>query len=272
MQILSLPVPIFGFNFNDQLDLQGIVAGVNRVHTPSILMLSEKAIRFSGLTYLLNLFRAAQAESGVRLFLELDHGKDMGLIELCVQMEFDLIMVDFSDADFESNVLRTRKMVEMAHSAGIIVEGELGQIPNLEARTGVYKNYLTDPDLAAQFVERTNVDLLAASVGNWHGFDREKPDPDFDLIRELARRSKAPLVLHGGDFYSTTIIRRALQAGIGKVNLGPELRVVYVDALLRGLEEIDTYSADQRPVLEMARQAIEHLVLDRLSALSGSDS
>jgi len=274
MGSLTLPSPVLAFNFNDQFDLQGIVAAVDKANKPAILMLSERAIRFSGLNYLVNLFRAAQTESKSTLLLELDHSKDLELIDECLHLGFDIVMADFSDDDFDMNVLKTLQVVEVAHSAGVLVEAELGTVPSTKVALGVDRSGFTEPDLADQFVSRTNVDLLAISVGNLHGTSRQKPSPNFDLISELHHGIDVPLVLHGGDFYSNATIKHAFRAGIGKANFGPEIRAVYLEALLSGSRTIDTRTDDHRPILELARQSIEHQVSARLSALgaSGRDS
>lgn len=267
MQFLDLPSPVLAFNFNDQFDLQGIVAAADEANQPVILMLSETAIRFSGLGYLVGLFRAAQSECRARLLLELDHGKDWRLIDACLRQGFDIIMADFSDDDFPSNASKTRRVVQMAHSEGVLVEGELGEVPSTRSEMAKRAVCFTEPGLAAQFTRQTDVDLLAVSVGNLHGLSRQKPSPDFSLIRQLNGAVDVPLVLHGGDFYSDSVIRRATEAGISKANFGPELRAIYREALLNLPGGIERRPDDHRPILGQVRQRIKDQVSARLSAL-----
>lgn len=262
--------PIYGLNFNDQFDLQAITAAHNKACHPAILMLSANAIAFSRLTYLLQLFQAARAESKVRLYLQLDHGHDIDLIKECINIGFDLVMADFSSEDLESNISKTREVVDLAHKVGIMVEGGLGIIPTLRSEGQINKEHLTRPESVSKFVEQTGVDLLAISVGNVHGVNRQKPSLNIELIKAIGQELRVPLVLHGADFYSNSVLHQAFQNGIIKANLGPELRRSYVEALRSSIVRQDM--TDHRPVLNHARQAVERIVLGRLKVLTAYKS
>ena len=92
----------------------------------------------------------------------------------------------------------------MAHRLGVTVEGELGCLGSLETMKGDKEDghgaegtmtremLLTDPEQAADFVKRTQVDALAIAIGTSHGaykFSR-KPTGDIlaiDRIKEIHR-------------------------------------------------------------------------------------
>jgi fructose-bisphosphate aldolase class II len=148
-----------------------------------------------------------------------------------------------------------------------LVEGELGTVPTIDEKGVEAHAQLTSPELAVEFVKRTGVDFLAVSVGNLHGTRTKKPSLNTELIRTLAASLKVPIVLHGGDFLSNRELLMAMKAGIGKVNLGPEMRRAYVNGLRRGLLKIKN-SFDHRPILEKARLNVERKGLARLSVLS----
>lgn len=259
--------PLYAFNFNDQIDLQGIVEALNRAGVAGVLLLSANAIEFSRLTYLVKLFEAAKIESEVELYLELDHCNDLIMIEKCMSLGFDMVMADFSEADFETNVALTRSAVEMGKARGVLVEGEIGKIPTLEALSNGGQPCLTDPHLALKFVDQTHVNMLAISVGNLHGSDSLKPVLDFNLISSIVERVSIPLVLHGSDFLSNDVLLRAFRAGISKANIGPELRIAYVNAMQDAVSTLKQH-IDHRPILEHCRGSIERLVLKRLSVLT----
>lgn len=249
------------------VDLQAVVAAANERHTAVVLMLSPRAIQSSGLRYLVGLFTAASVGSEVPLFLQLDHARDMTLIHECLRANFDLIMVDGSRLDFHANAELTRQVVMAAHHVDALVEGQVGRIPGPAANGYVIKEILTEPDSAVRFAKMTGVDMLAVSVGNMHGFTRPKPCLDVDLIATLAERVDVPLVLHGADFLDNSDIRRSIQLGISKVNIGLEIREVYMQALREGLEMSASVYPDHRPILQHIRQRIKGLVAERLSIL-----
>lgn len=79
--------------------------------------------------------------------------------------------------DYEYNVRVTQQTVAMAHACGVSVEGELGCLGSLETgmageedgigAEGVldHSQMLTDPEEAADFVKKTQVDALAIAIG-----------------------------------------------------------------------------------------------------------
>jgi tagatose 1,6-diphosphate aldolase GatY/KbaY len=84
-------------------------------------------------------------------------------------------------------------------------------------------------------VRATNVDALAVSVGNVHGFCRGEPRLDFVRLREIRARVNVPLVLHGASGLPPEIIKQAIALGVCKFNVNTEIRVAFFDALRTGL-------------------------------------
>jgi fructose/tagatose bisphosphate aldolase len=113
----------------------------------------------------------------------------------------------------------------LARPLGICVEGEIGHVGKADESSaeGGAVSALTDPREAAEYVRRSNVDLLAVSVGNKHGFYRGEPRIEFGLLAELHAVVKVPLVLHGGTGIPEKDIRRSVELGIAKVNVASEL-------------------------------------------------
>ena len=94
-------------------------------------------------------------------------------------------MIDGSKHEFEENIRITKEVVEYAHAHGVVVEAELGKLAGVEdnikvdARSATF----TDPDEAAEFVERTGVDSLAIAIGTSHGAYKFKGEPYLDFER-----------------------------------------------------------------------------------------
>ena len=159
------------FNINNMEFVQAITTAAAELKSPVILAVSEGAIQYAGFENVVSLARVASEEKDVTISLHLDHGKDMGVIERCIDEGFTSVMIDGSHLPFDENIAVTRKVVDRAADAGVAVEGELGRLAGIEDNVSVDEEnaIFTDPDEAAIFVERTGVDSLAIAVGTSHG-------------------------------------------------------------------------------------------------------
>ena len=158
---------------------------------------------------------------------------------------FDLIHFDGSDSELEENIHNTKKVVEAAHTKGLLVEGEIDKIPGAseihdqDLDSELVKKSYTDPQKAAKFVSETGIDIFAAFFGNVHGTFPNQPDLDFDLLARI--RKSLPdtfLSLHGGSGIPADQVKQAIEVGkIVKVNVNTELRQAFRDALTEKLGE-----------------------------------
>ena len=142
-----------------------------------------------------------------------------------MELGFTGIMYDGSTLPYEENLANSKRAVELAARTGASVEVELGTMGRRESGAGdntgaddETKIY-TDPDLAAEFVEKTGTDLLACSFGTTHGIYLEEPKLDFDVVRNVrAKTNNVPVVMHGGSGVSPEDYRNAVKAGVRKIN------------------------------------------------------
>ena len=151
-----------------------------------------------------------------------DHGTSPDVCQRSIQLGFSSVMMDGSLGEdgktpttHEYNVEVTRRTVEMAHACGVSVEGELGCLGSLETgmageedgigAEGVLdlEQMLTDPEEAADFVRKTQVDALAIAIGTSHGAYKFTKPPTGDTlaierIKEIHKRiPDTHLVMHG---------------------------------------------------------------------------
>lgn len=186
------------FNFNNMETLQGIVDACKNTQSPAIISVSEGAFNYMG-DYVIALADTAKKDFPF-LFLHLDHGKSFDICKKAINLGFDSVMVDGSSLPFEENIELTKKVVSLAHSKNILVEGELGQIKGIEDTVFASSHIYTDPSQAKGFVEKTNVDLLAVAIGTSHGAYKYSGEQKlrFDILEEIENLLPAfPLVLHG---------------------------------------------------------------------------
>lgn len=167
--------------------------------------------------------------SCVPVVVHLDHGKSMEAIKKAIEIGFTSIMIDASDSDFETNIEKTRAVVQFAHSYGVSVEAELGHVftsslgggegrePDDEF-VGKGNELYTDPILAKEFVEQTNIDCLAIAFGTVHGIYLKEPNLDLRRVKEVYDIVKIPLVMHGGSGVSESDYLEIINNGIAKIN------------------------------------------------------
>ncbi len=280
---------IGAFNVNNMEIVQGIVDAAKIEKAPLILQVSAGARKYARPAYLLKLVEAAIEDTGLDICLHLDHGEDFDICKKCVDDGFTSVMVDGSKHPFEENIALTKQVVEYAHAHGVVVEAELGKLAGVEDNISVDERSakFTDPDEAAEFVERTGVDSLAIAIGTSHGAYKFKGDPylDFDRLKEIhALIPETPLVLHGASTvlrefvdrcneYGGQIpgaqgvpeemIREATKYGICKVNIDTDLRLAMTAEIRRFLIESPS-EFDPRKYLGPARDAIQRMVQHKI--------
>ncbi|MEG1164653.1 MAG: class II fructose-1,6-bisphosphate aldolase, partial [Anaerovoracaceae bacterium] len=280
---------IGAFNVNNMEIIQGIVDAAQIEQAPLILQVSAGARKYAKPAYLVKLVEAAIMDTGVDVALHLDHGDDFDICKKCVDDGFTSVMVDGSKHPFEENIALTKQVVDYAHAYGVVVEAELGKLAGIEddVNVDIRSATFTDPDEAAEFVERTGVDSLAIAIGTSHGAYKFKGDPylDFERLKKIhALLPDTPLVLHGASTvlkefvdrcnqYGGNIpgaqgvpeemIREATKYGICKVNIDTDLRLAMTAEIRRVLMESPA-EFDPRKYLGPGRDAITKMVQHKI--------
>lgn len=288
---------IGAFNVNNMEIVQGIVDAAKEVSSPLILQVSAGARKYARPVYLKKLVEAAIIDSGLPIVLHLDHGDTFEICKQCVDDGFSSVMIDASHHPFEENIAITKKVVEYAHSKGVVVEAELGRLAGIEDEVNVSAAdaSFTDPDQAVEFVERTGVDSLAIAIGTSHGAFKFKGEPRLDYAR-LEKISNLlpnfPLVLHGASSvlpefvdlcnkYGGNIpgaqgvpedmLRKAAQFGVCKINIDTDLRLAMTAAIRRNFAE-NPANFDPRKYLGPGRDAIKEMVKRKITSVLGCNN
>ena len=187
---------------------------------------------------------ARQARTPVATIL--DHGGTLDEVKEAIALGSSSVMFDGSALPFEENVQATAEAARLAHAVGISVEGELGAVGGSSVELGASDapaSSMTDPDLAAEFVARTGVDVLAVSFGNVHGVYRGVPRLDLERVRAIAALVDVPLAMHGASGLTDDQYPPIIRSGISKVNyytamaraVSHDLRDMLADAPEEGL-------------------------------------
>ncbi len=253
------------FNLNNMEILQAVIEAAEEERSPVILQASQGGLKYAGIDYIVAMARVAAERASVPVALNLDHGTSFEQEMQCIRKGFSAVMVDGSMLEFEDNVALVRRVADVAHAVGVSVEAELGKIGGTEDDIVVAEKdaMMTDPDEAAEFVERAKPDLLAVAIGTAHGVYKGEPRLDFDRLLAIKGKVSIPLVLHGASGVPDDAIRRACKLGITKINIDTELRVAFSsavrDTLVSNPKEIDP-----RKILGPAREAMKRVVKEKM--------
>jgi len=272
------------FNVNNLEQMRAIMEAAAETDSPVIVQASAGARKYAGAPFLRHLILAAIEEwPHIPVVMHQDHGSSPAVCQRSIQLGFSSVMMDGSlkedmktPATYEYNVDVTRRVVDMAHSCGVSVEGELGCLGSLETgmageedgsgAEGVldHSQLLTDPDEAADFVKKTKVDALAIAIGTSHGAYKFTRPPTGDIlaierIKQIHKRiPNTHLVMHGsssvpqewlkiinsyggdmGETYGVPVeeIVQGIKHGVRKVNIDTDLRMSSTGAVRKFLAE-----------------------------------
>jgi len=249
---------IAALNFYNAETLIAHVRAAQTTNESIILQTTEATIDYIGLEMIVGMATAAADQLEQPVSLHLDHGGSYELAARCIDAGYTSVMIDGSKLSFTDNCAITRRVVELAHSAGVSVEGELGHVGHNSERTAAAGQFLTEANDAARFVTETNVDALAVAIGTAHGFYKGEVKLDFGRLQEIARAiPDTPLVLHGGSGVSAELLQQSIALGIRKVNFGTELKNAFTAAIKRSLSSSD--DIDLRRTFAPAISAVEEI-------------
>jgi fructose-bisphosphate aldolase, class II len=297
------------FNVNNLEQVQAVMEAAKEVGAPVILQASAGARKYAGESFIKHLISAAiEAYPQIPLVMHQDHGQSPDVCQGAINLGFSSVMMDGSlEADgktiasYDYNVDVTRKVVDMAHKLGVTVEGELGCLGSLETMKGdkedghgtdatmTREQLLTDPEQAADFVKRTQLDALAIAIGTSHGAYKFTRKPTGDIlaierIKEINRRlPNTHLVMHGSssvpqellaqinqyggkmkETYGVPVeeIQKAIQFGVRKINIDTDIRLAMTGAVRKFLAE-NPDKFDAREWLKPARAAAQAVCKQR---------
>ncbi|MEX1168066.1 MAG: class II fructose-bisphosphate aldolase [Hydrogenophaga sp.] len=304
------------FNVNNMEQVQAIMQAADAVNSPVILQGSAGARSYAGEPFLRHLISAAiEMYPHIPVCMHQDHGATPAICSRSIQSGFSSVMMDGSlladgktPASYDYNVATTRQVVDLAHACGVSVEGELGCLGSLETgmageedghgAEGVldHSALLTDPDEAADFVSKTQVDALAIAIGTSHGAYKFSSKPSgkvlrIDRVKEIHQRiPNVHLVMHGsssvpedwlaiinrygGDMgvtYGVPVeeIVEGIKNGVRKVNIDTDLRMASTGAIRKHLAE-DRKNFDPRKFYKEATKAMQAICAARYEAFGAA--
>ncbi|MEK7663837.1 MAG: class II fructose-bisphosphate aldolase [Patescibacteria group bacterium] len=281
------------FNFSTFEQVKGIVAAAQNLKSPVILGTSEGESKFVGLQEAVAIRNVLRKKTGSPIFLNLDHGKSFSteggsasggeipyIIKEAIAAGYDMVCFDGSKLPLEENIKISQQVVKFARwlrlrqsfgrQGGVVVEGEVGRFGTDASRLyrekfEIKDEDLTNPDDVKKYLEQAKVDVLAVSIGTFHGIDITGASPNIrlDRLQEIRENLNIPLVLHGGSGTPEEDIKKAIKLGIVKININTETRLAFTSTLRGTLEsnktELTPYKYLKEPI-EAVRKVIEEKI------------
>lgn len=261
---------VAAFNIENMEMVKAIVAGAEELNAPVILQVSQSTSKYGSLETYVALVAVEAAKTSIPVALHLDHGTSFEIAEAAINAGFTAVMIDGSKLSYEENLDLTKRVVDLAKTKGVVVEGELGKVGGKEGDIITDEDTNTDPAQAKEFVEKTGVDSLAVAIGTSHGFYVGTPVLDKERVAQLKEATEAPLVMHGASGLSEEDVRDCASRGIAKVNFATELRVAYTDAMRKLLSENPEIYDPKKPG-KAGMDAVKEIVKSRI-IMCGSEN
>jgi fructose-bisphosphate aldolase class II len=264
------------FNANTLEQVQAVVLAAQAENAPAIIQVSHRALTYigngneiQGLKYIAAIGKIAAESVTAPVALHLDHGTKSEVMQ-AIALGFTSVMFDGDGYPFEENISITKRLSDTAHSLGICMEAEVGEVPKPDGKEFDESAIdLTQPDEAAQFADATGIDTLAIALGSVHGLKTKTVSLDLNRLQEIRARVSKPLVLHGSSGVADEDIKRGVGMGLCKVNVATQLSQAFTGAI-RGVLNGDKEVVDPRKYLAPARIAQMEIVRERIQFLGAS--
>ncbi|MER0449470.1 ketose-bisphosphate aldolase [Streptomyces sp. Edi4] len=262
---------VAAFNIITLEHAEAVIAGAEAAKSPVVLQISENAVKFR-YGRVLPLARAAVAAAeaaAVPVALHLDHVTRDELLRQAADAGFSSAMYDAAHLPYEENLAATRAAADWAHTQGLWIEAELGEVGGKNGKAPLDAHApgaRTDPEQARQFVADCGVDALAVAIGSTHAMTSRTAQLDHALLARLDDALKVPLVLHGSSGVPDDALAAAVAGGIAKVNIGTALNLAMTDAI-RAYLAAHPEAVDARTYLTVGRQAMAATVTRLIGVL-----
>ena len=197
----------------------GVLKAAKELNAPVILQIAEVRLKQSPLEVIGPLMVAAAKSASTPVAVHFDHGKTMEKISQALEIGFTSVMFDGSHLPLDENIAQTNEVIKKAKQYGAAVEAEIGCVGGSEDGSEDIAINCTKPEDAVRFENETGVDALAIAIGNAHGNYKSTPKLRFDILEEVERLTKTPLVLHGGTGITPDDFVKCSKTGIKKINI-----------------------------------------------------
>ena len=195
---------------------------------PIILQAGPSCREYTPVPILGKMFRYLADQTKTHICCHIDHGYSLKECKEGMDNGFTSVMFDGSKLPLSKNINASLSIVKLAKSYKVSVEGEVGIV-------GYHNGKIsegTKVNEAKRFVDESEVDAIAISVGNTHLQTNKIAKIDIKKIIDLQNVINIPLVLHGSSGIGNAMRRKiAKTTNVAKFNIGTELRLIFGNSL-----------------------------------------
>lgn len=249
------------FNVWNAEMLMGVIEAAEETKAPIIISFGTGFIGNTIFEEFAPMMVSMAKNASVPVITHWDHGRSLEIVQNAYNHGMNSVMRDASAEPFEENIRLTKEVVDYFHPLGIPVEAELGHVGNetiYEEALSAYQ--YTDPNQAAEFVQRTGCDSLAVAIGNVHGEYSSDPKIAFDVLEKVRDAIDIPIVLHGASCIPDKDVKTSISLGVSKINIHTELCLAAMNAVRE--KQNSSFLELERAVRQSVKQrAIEKIQL-----------
>lgn len=263
---------IGAFNIHNLESALAVARASLKAKSPAIMQVSEGTIKYMGIkpvTHIVSTI-AKNIATDTPIALHLDHGKSFDSVFECINAGFTSVHIDASDLPLDENINLTKHVVEVAHTKGVWVQGEVGSIIGgykINKKTSK-KIPLANFEDVIKFVKITKVDTIAVAVGTAHGIYQNEYI-NFPLLKKIKASIKTPFVLHGGSGVDDKKIKKSIKEGVNIINIGTDIKVAFCSTLINNCLK-NKKEIDPRVLLEPVIDAVEKIVIKKMELFSSA--
>lgn len=251
---------VYGFE-----DAKAVIEAAERVGHPVSLMANKAAVSHMGVEILGGILLALAKAAPIPVGVHLDHATELSTIKAAIDAGFTSVMFDGSQLSYEKNVKLTRQVALMARKKDVSVEAEIGAVGYSDPSI-LFHSRFTSPEEAKRFYLDTRVDALAIAVGTVHRMESQGVDLQFDLLKEIHKGVDAPLVIHGATGVEDKDLKRLVESGAVKINLGTVLRMAFGNTLRKQFIE-NPQVFDRIPLYRECMEAVSKKAEEKMRAV-----
>ncbi|GGC85260.1 fructose-bisphosphate aldolase [Thalassobacillus devorans] len=253
------------FSAHNAETIQAIIWAAEETQSPVMIQVGQKVIQYMGMREMKSMIETFGEGTTVPIAIHLDHSRQFEQTAAAIKQGFQSVMFDGSGLEFEENARITARVVDIARALGIGAEGEIGKIGGTEDGITVEEEdaAITTVEEATRFVDSTDVDYLAISIGTAHGIFHNAPTIRMERLQEIVTAVQRPIVLHGGSSVPDDQVREAISLGVSKINIDTELR----QAFSLGVQEVFNENPEEWHLavsLDKGRERTKEKVLEKI--------
>jgi fructose-bisphosphate aldolase, class II len=262
--ILKNRFAVPSFNVSNLEMVRAVIEAAQLEDAPVMVQTDFINFEYAGMTELSGIIRSLAERASVPVLMHQDHpGKDENIYHSLRHGYFS-VMYDGGHHPLADNIRGTIRFAEAAHACGAILESEIGQFGG-EYQGG--RAIRAAAEETAEMAEKSGTDTLAVSVGSEHG---QKTRLDLELLSEIAKSTRIPLVLHGGSGIHPDDAKSATRLNVYKINIGAALINGFVDALAEGASLPPAHDPKHQVILRHVTERLREIARTRLSLFGAS--